>query len=187
MCNSTYLRLHFESTHNSIHNHSRTSLMRTRNARSDERRPSNQEATASPRTDTSPLIDSAGARFPIFWFISFTSRSEIHHQILPSQGLRDTHENGHGQRPMRTCNTILFNSASQQHRDGDDWHLKSVILECEILQIAIDKEVSELQANRPNLVARAKLRGMIQTLTEKVWERKLLARHQRTEDTHEHF
>ena len=63
--------------------------------------------------------------------------------------------------------------------------MKSVTLECEILQVAIEKEVSELQANQPNVVAWAKLRGSIQTLTEKVLERKVLVRQRQREKASE--
>ena len=73
----------------------------------------------------------------------------------------------------------VINSNLTQFTKSQDWHFRSVVLECEILQLAINKEQSEIQSDKPNVFARAKLRGLMDTLSEKVREGKILVRQRR--------
>ena len=62
------------------------------------------------------------------------------------------------------------------------WRLKSVMLECEILLLAIGNEIPKIRKNSPDIVARAQLRGLIDTLADKVVEAKALIKQRRQQN-----
>ena len=56
------------------------------------------------------------------------------------------------------------------------------MLECEILLLAIGNEIPKIRKNSPDIVARAQLRGLIDTLADKVVEAKALIKLRRQEN-----
>ena len=56
------------------------------------------------------------------------------------------------------------------------------MLECDILRLAIGMNIPQIRKDTPDIVARAKLRGMIDTLADKVVEAKALIKLRRQEN-----
>ena len=79
-------------------------------------------------------------------------------------------------------NISSSNKIANITRDQEAWRLRSIMLECEILLLAIGNDIPKSRKNSSDIVSRAQLRGLIDTLADKVVEAKALIKLRRQEN-----
>ena len=79
----------------------------------------------------------------------------------------------------RKVNNLILPCHNQHRRTYDYWQIKKVMLEIDILVIALKAEVPKIKAGNCGIVVRAQYRGLVETLAEKVLEAKALIKQRR--------